>query len=549
MTIFQRESYREKRTNLKGCGVLEKRKMRVNRRIIFLIFGVISVLGPGLGCASDQRFEQGIDVAGVASRLIKEAPVAKKLNDAELSAFENTISLFRHTHVASSSIQTLKPRFAAYLVQAIVKSGGIHPDQLHRVLRQVLDLKMDACGGGSCGKVLGIRPDEINDFLDEILQKIEKSYEDEASHLSESQIKILASSLKRPPMVWRVHDFEVPVPAPRPKSSMPEFDGLCPLALVQSVGFRSNNAIEMREMRISASKTTESIDYRRKESRRHQGASGACHTFAMAALLSHSKYSQIVSGRRLSPERLLIENWAINLGKSPQEAAKKDLEKLHRLAAEFRQAREVGGDLSSLTPEEATKKFINQHYVELTIKDQGGNALRNWSHISKQGALTDDAAVPKLSMAEIEDLTRNIARARIHAIRSILMFDLDRVSSEGLARSLITAYEPIFARAKEGQLVSRGDIRRELSRFKLKSRDFRRDRTEESLGGLIKDLIEYGPVHAATSNHAFTIVGFDAKKRRFYVRDSQHIDGLDYEEVPLDELASSLSSYQVIEPI
>ncbi len=523
--------------------------MRVNRPIILVVFGVVSVCGLGFGCASDQRFDSGSDVSGVVGRLIKEAPVAKKLNGGDLSAFQNIISLFRHTHVASSSIHTLKPRFAAYLVQAIVKSGGIHPDQLHMVLRQVLDLNLDACSGVSCGKVLGIRPDEINDFLDDILKKLENSVEDDASHLSESQIKILASSLKKPPMVWRVHDFEVPVPAPRPKSSMPEFDGLCPLALAQSVGFRSNNAIEMREMRISPSTTTESIDYRRRESPRHQGASGACHTFAMASLLSHSKYPQIGAGRRLSPERLLIENWAMNLGKSPQEAAKKDLEKLHHLAADFRQAREVGGSLSGFTPEEATKKFINQHYVELTIKDQGGNALRNWSHIVKQGALTDDAALPKLSIPEIEGMTRNLARARIHAIRSILMFGLDRASSEGLARSLIKAYEPIFARAKEGQLVSREDIRKELSRFKLKSREFRPDRTEESLGGLIKDLIKYGPVHAATSNHAFTIVGFDAKKRRFYVRDSQKNDGFDYEEVPADELAASLSSYQVIEPI
>ena len=523
--------------------------MKLNYQTLVLIFGLVSVSGLGIGCAPDRRLEDSSDVSGVVSRLIKEAPVANKLNDVELSAFQNTISLFRHTLVSSSSGHSLKPRFAAYLVKAIVQSGGIHPDQLHRVLRRVLDLNMDDCGGVSCGKVLGIRPEEINDFLDDILKKLEKSTEGDATQLSESQIKILASSLKRPPMVWRVHDFEVPVPAPRPKSSMPEFDGLCPLALVQSVGFRSNNAIEMNEVRISPSTMTESVDYRRKEPPRHQGASGACHAFAMASLLSHSKYSQIGSGRRLSPERLLIENWTINLGSSPQEAAKKDLEKLQRLAAEFRQARGVGGRLSGFTPEQASKKFIDQHYVELTIKDQGGNALRNWSYIMKQGALTDDAAVPKLSIEQIEDLTRNVARARINAIRSILMFDLDSASTEGLARSLIKAYEPIFARAKEGQLVSRDDIRKELSRFKLKSRDFRRDRTEESLGGLIKDLIKYGPVHAATSNHAFTIVGFDAKKRCFYVRDSQHIDGFGYEEVPLDELASSLSSYQVMEPI
>lgn len=523
--------------------------MKVNHSTLVVIFGFLSVFGLGIGCAPDQRLEPSSNVSGVFSRVIREAPVAKKLNDVELSAFQNTISLFRHTHGTSSSSHTLKPRFAAYLVQAIMNSGGIHPDQLHRVLRQVLDLNMDGCGGVSCGKVLGIRSEEINDFLDDILNKLEKAADVDSSNLSESQIKTLASSLKRPPMVWRVHDFEVSVPGPTPKSSMPEFDGLCPLALMQSVGFRSNNAIEMREMRISPSTMVESIDYRRKEPPRHQGASGACHTFAMAALLSHSKYSQIGAGRKLSPERLLIENWAINLGKSPQEAAKKELDRLHRLAAEFRQARELGGDLSSFTPEEATRKFINQHYVELTIKDQGGNALRNWAHIMKQGALTDDAAVPKISIGEIEDLTRNVARARIHVIRSILMFDLDKTSSEGLARSLIKSYEPIFARVKEGQLVSRDNIRKELSGFKLKSRDFRRDRAEESLGGLIKDLIKYGPVHAATSNHAFTIVGFEAKTRRFYVRDSQHIDGFDYEEVPFDELASILSSYQVIEPI
>ena len=522
--------------------------MKVKNRFVAGIFSGFVFVSFAQGCAPDPRASGESDVSDVVSRLIKDAPIAKKLNDGEFTAFRERLFLFRHTHVALSNVQTIKPRFAAYLVQAIVASGGIHPDQLHRVLRQLLDHNVDACGGASCARVLGIKPGEINDFLDEILKKLERSRESGESQLSDAQVTVLASSLKRPKMIWHVHDFEVPVPPPRPKSTMPQFDGLCPLPLVQSVGFRSNAGVEMKEMNLTARTMTDSVDYRRQEPPRYQGASGACHTFAMASLLSHSKYSKISASRKLSPERLLVENWAINLGKNPEDAAKKDIEKLHRLAAEFRKDRGVGGSLSTMTPDQATQHFVNKHYIELTIKDQGGNAIRNWYHILEKGALTQDSGVPQLTVGRIEDLTRTLINARLSALRSILNFDLDESTSDGLVKPLVKAYEPIFSAAKEGLRGPRDDIRRELAGFKLKSQIFRRDRADESLGLLIKDLIKYGPAYGSTSSHAFVIVGFEGKNRRFFVRDSQRNSGVTYEEIPADELASRLTFYQVIEP-
>lgn len=528
-------------------GVSEDHNMNIKSPILMSILSIVGFVGVNHGCGPDRRAQES-DASGFISQVTKDAPVARKLNDAELGVFQHSLFLFRHTHVASALHQTLKPRFTAYMVQAILDIGGIHPDQLHRVLRQLLALNMDACGGASCSRVLGIQPDEINTFLDDTLKDLERSVDNGDSHLSETQIKTLASSLKRPAMVWHVHDFEVPVPPPGPQSAMPEFDGLCPLALVQSVGFRSNTDLEMRELRLSPRTLTESVDYRRQEPTRHQGASAGCHAFAVAALLSHSKYQKISVARNLSPERLLLENWVMKLGKNPQNTAQKDVEKLHKLAAEFRKARAPGGALAKMSAEQASRSFVTKHYIDLTIKEQAGNAQRNWSQIMERGALTRDAEVPQLSIARIEELTRAITRARMNALRSIMIFGLDKSSSVGLVKSLEKSYEPIFAAAKEGQRGSREDIRKELAGFKLRAQTFRGDRPDESLGLLLKDLIKYGPVYGSTLYHAITIVGFDAKNRRFFVRDSQTTSGADYEEIPADELAGSLRLYQVIEP-
>ena len=492
---------------------------------------------PGQGGASAS------EALGFFSGLFRESAPIKILDASGLAAFSHRVAIFQHVIAGAGDQALLKVQFSSHLLQSIIESGGIHPDQLHRVLREVVGAPPESCGGASCGMLLGFGPSEVDGYLDDLLAKVKTRMAQNPKALSAADQKALLSSLERPKPRWAVNDFEISTPPPRDSSA--KFEGICPFPLLQSVGSRSN--VELRTTKLSIQSYPESIDFRRQEPKAAQGALGACHTFAMASMLSHSTESSLVAARKLAPEWLLLDNWVERLGNDPRDAARHDLERLKKLADDYRSERRSISANADFEPSSFVD-FWQRNFLELTIYEQGGNATVNWHLLTSNGAIVRDANAPRLTVGELEMFTKGLLQARTEVLHRLLVKPLAANTDERLIKALAKAYEPVYSRAAEGGKAPRAAIKKELEGFTLERRTFDSAHPNQALGQLLGDLIKHGPLVAATSDHSFTIVGFDAATKRFRVRDSDAVEPDAYPEYPAEELANTLRNYQYIRP-
>jgi hypothetical protein len=135
-----------------------------------------------------------------ASRILPKIAAPAARSESFLTAFkkELVVSLRDHSSTAIGGVKasSLRPRLTATLVSVLLKSGGVPRHQIRDVLSKLVAPESTFCGGVSCSRILGITPQTLDGYLDEVLSNVGKNrLLRDAEHAKE--YSILIGSLTR----------------------------------------------------------------------------------------------------------------------------------------------------------------------------------------------------------------------------------------------------------------------------------------------------------------------------------------------------------------
>jgi hypothetical protein len=100
---------------------------------------------------------------------------------------------------APSTMKSPVGLFRGSLFSAIISSGGIPRGQIKEILEQILSSKNTACGGATCSRVFGIKPTEIDLYLDDALDSVKKSPRLAQPDMVQKKVLLIRSLEKLPP--------------------------------------------------------------------------------------------------------------------------------------------------------------------------------------------------------------------------------------------------------------------------------------------------------------------------------------------------------------
>jgi hypothetical protein len=136
---------------------------------------------------------------GVISKIDDLIQVPKAKSSVELKAVARGLTTRTASKVKFTTSKSIKPQFKASLLGEIRDVGGIPRHQQKEMLETLLDPQSEACGGASCARILGIKQDEVDAFLDETYEDVKKSKALLKPELNSTRLLLLGSLKKSGP--------------------------------------------------------------------------------------------------------------------------------------------------------------------------------------------------------------------------------------------------------------------------------------------------------------------------------------------------------------
>jgi hypothetical protein len=114
---------------------------------------------------------------GVGSFFARTTPTPPPISSGQLRSAAKSLAKRITTQVATrelTSPATVRGKFMETVFLQIISEGGMPRWQVRSLIANIIDDDRALCGGAACGKVFGIRQNEIEDYLDEMLSVVQK---------------------------------------------------------------------------------------------------------------------------------------------------------------------------------------------------------------------------------------------------------------------------------------------------------------------------------------------------------------------------------------
>jgi hypothetical protein len=508
--------------------------------------GVLALtLGLFLGCGSPAlQTQEGSGLSGKVSSFREILPdIAKPRPQAVIDqAVAKMTASGRRTATPTNGLGK-RQRLHAVLAESLVQVGAIPPDQLHHLLYDLMDPASTACGGVSCSRVFGIKTQDINREMDELLQAV-KTSKTLADPVNAGKKRAITASLERPRLpVGRNQVLGWGIPNAGASWSL---SGTCIGGSLVSYGLRTLGQFQPLSENLNHLKN--SMDYRNTLPKKFQGATGSCHLFSTIELFRHSLIPALKAVKNIDIGRTFAEIWSLNLGKSLSQAVENELDVIRILdvgrAHTMRTARSLG-----LSEDEAFIRFVKESSVHIRYHAQAGNGIEDFSYLKEHGAVLEDAPLRPVTMADLEKLGEQLAMARLGILQKAAAKGAVKITDEEMRAAVRPILQKIFAIAEESLSAPRRSvIARELENFEIIGKTFDAHKGDESIQRLLKDFQTFGPLYVGTEHHASLLVGYNSWRRKFLIRDSDDRLQRPYIEVNADEFFNTLKMYLYIKP-
>jgi hypothetical protein len=161
---------------------------------------VVVLLATGCSLGACRTFKKppasDSNTAGVISKIDDVIPIPKAKSSVEMKALGRSLATKAVTRVKFTSSKGIKPQFKASLLGEIRDAGGIPRYQQKEILENLLDPHSEACAGASCGRVLDMKRDDVDAFLDETYQDVKNSKVLMKPELNSTRLMLLGSLKK-----------------------------------------------------------------------------------------------------------------------------------------------------------------------------------------------------------------------------------------------------------------------------------------------------------------------------------------------------------------
>lgn len=424
----------------------------------------------------------------------------------------------------------------------VLGESPVPPDLVHRSLRRLVDDGSTLCGGKSCARVLGFEKRDVGPFMDETAQTVLR-----ASFLAKPEHRArrsqIAASLA--PHDPRLANERIVALLSRKEGLADPLTETCFIPTQVAFGLRSNPKPFFLPGSISEGQR--SLDFRSSAPKSFQGNTGACHFFAFSEMLKNLRTPEASALRKIDIERTFVEIWARSMGQNLTEGLTREVEKIRflgtRVLMHVRNAKVLGQ-----SEEEARAMWSQSLEPHWRMSDQAGNAKNDFKHLYTHGAVIRNTHLPALTIADIEDITTAIMNARMGLIRRMILQD-EVLDETIVANAMVEPMRRLFAVVMQTTEVQRAPVRDEIRKFGIMHQAFDKKNLKASIDQFMKEFAKRGPLYVSANRHATTVVGYDAKARIFYIRDSADPLRRDYTPVDFDEFFNYLVSYSAVYPL
>ena len=478
------------------------------------------IVTASLSCGDPRHTgDTGSEVAGIRSQLFRgldDFPNIPRLRS-EATLFEK-IPFFlasQRKFTTASSDADRKSAFRSSLLSFLAQEKGVHPDQLHRLLSEVVGVSRGGdCDGVSCARVFGFDETQVNEELDQISEAVNKD-----SRLKAESLRDLRRDLTGSFQTFDRRGYFSRLKAIFNKDQLGEraLDGTCIPTPFQAFGMRGNEAIKGLGQKLAT--LTGKIDLRKSGPQLFQGVTGACHLHALLELIDHSHYRDLKATRNIDRERLFMEIWSKNLGENTDQAVQMEIFSLEKMSQARARYMSQEMRVHDLDTRKAFDKFIKVNRIGLRFSGQGGYGNADFMYLRQFGAVTKSAGLPPLSLEEIEGLGEQLALARLRILERDTFGPFD-LTPEKKAEILRPALERIFAKVDEWAKAPRGQVKEELYSYRYIREQIETETPEETARQLRRLLASRGPLYVESDFHATALVGYDPGTRTFLIRDT-----------------------------
>lgn len=430
-----------------------------------------------------------------------------------------------------------KSEFQTAVFREVIKHRGVLSDQLHDTLRQIL--ASSDCDGGSCARVFGVEPGQVDQLMDDMLVVAEKSEALQAPETASARDAI-RNSLRRLKPEKTLAEIRGWIQSL--KKGKTSTEGTCLVPAVTAFGIRSNGPFPEY---TPANHGQKSVDYRNPQIHmKAQGSTTTCHTFAMTSLLSHSQQKGLTTAKSLDVERTVLAIWVAKLGRDVESALRDEVEFLQKLLR-------IHQDIVQLIPpvkrESADRLFMFRSFMTTKLYKAGGTSLENFDYLQEYGGVSQNAKRPPLDFKKVEELTSALTIARYKYLTTCIK-ERRPITPEGVNQALRQRLLNIFDFAKKADLTPDGTVARELKRFQHVQVNVDKADAAKTLDQITKALATHGPIYVSANGHATTLVGYDKDRRTFWFTDSQDKYSRPYISLAEENIIRNIKSYSYIKP-
>jgi hypothetical protein len=325
-------------------------------------------------------------------------------------------------------------------------------------------------------------------------------------------------------------------------------DGTCVVPALQAFGLRTLGGYPDFLNRLKGGKN--SIDYRNNSPKPSQLSTGACHLFATVEMFKHVKNPGLSASKTIDIPYTFAEIWSFKLGLNAEDAITKELKFLDSLeSAQLEYINELavkdGVSANVKNRELLFKQAVDRFGMQMRFEGHGNSPFGDFRYISTNGAVHAGHSLPPLSMEQIESLGEKIALARLRVVEQTVLRKAPMTASE--KRAFVEGpIRELFTIADRSRKAPRETVKNEVKLYKLEFRPFNVANKPQLEEKFFNDLRLHGPVHIDVNSHSTIVAGYDARKRVFFIRDSDDPLNRPYTEVHQDELFAQLKAYYVM---
>ena len=412
-----------------------------------------------------------------------------------------------------------KPQIHNVIVSEIRSSEvPFSPPETARLIHEVFDREITACGGEACTKVSGVSfgPD-LRQELAELQRLALKSSPASGSSFDPRSHQSQGSGLARPLLLTRRET--------------------CGLGLLAAFSLLNPPAVKA----VALGKIPEadqSFDLRIQGKLEDQGYTGSCHAFATAEVIRHGPL-------RLSIDiaRYFVDYWLYRMGSTVDQVLNTEV----RLQREFVESldKKLSGLKSKDEKNVALKDWLEGYYYDVSDDPQGGWVDLDLANLQAHGAvLAGSSGLRPVTFKELGDITKAIEDARLATLVKVYQGDLEKVSDQQIKDGVRASYVKLFAIAAESKNhPSRKIVKQRLRGYKMTLRKFDQKHMEASIADFFS-VVKKQPAYLSANHHGTALVGYDQARKIFIVRNSQLNV---YSELHVDEVFNNLRRYAVLE--